>query len=341
MGAGGEWVLINGRAAGRGDYWPTFLIHPDGRSLRVLTPPWTHVDISRDGRTAIWIRREILSASRVEILRCRLDVARPHAEPTGIIVPLEETVLSDDGTRVVAGTSNLTIYELNTGRSLGSFHIDVRSHSWTRLMFVGRDVVRVLVITNNREAAVPHRPTEIYEYDLRTRALHRTGATDGWPASFSPDNARMLLKSSDHFVIADARTGTPIATLEGSTSAAFLRDGSVIAADVRSRTVRRYAANGGLLREITNLRFGEIHASGGDEHRAIVQVSACSAPAACAWSPVVVDLDHGVVKPPDPTLRIAIFDRRKPLPDEILCTTATGVVAWNPTSGGKRLVAGR
>jgi hypothetical protein len=37
---------------------------------------------------------------------------------------------------------------------------------------------------------------------------------------------------------------------------------------------------------------------------------------------------------------MAIFDPTKPLPDEILCTTSTGVVAWNMATGSKRVVAG-
>ena len=56
--------------------------------------------------------------------------------------------------------------------------------------------------------------------------------------------------------------------------------------------------------------------------------------------PAVFDLDRGTMQVPDPSLRIAIFDPRKTLPDEILCTTEKGVVAWNRVTGGKRVVAG-
>jgi hypothetical protein len=155
----------------------------------------------------------------------------------------------------------------------------------------------------------------------------------------------MLLSRPNLLTLADARSGASLARIEGDWSrAAFLRDGSFVAVRHHGTTwtAAHYAANGTLLREITGAGYVDAHVSGGDEHRAIVQVRpACSAGPNCnAWTPAFLDLDRGTMQVPDPSLRIAIFDPTKPLPDEILCTTATGVVAWNRVTGSKRVVAG-
>jgi ABC-type transport system involved in multi-copper enzyme maturation permease subunit len=340
QGAHDGWLLINGQSAGRGDYRPTFLIHADGRSVRVLTPSWFGIAFSDDGRTAVWLRQKVALSSAVEIISCRLDDPHPHAVSTGIDTTVGEFCVSPDGTRVAIGEDSVTIYELASRRSLGSFHLDLAQNANRRFRFVGRDVVRIIVDVWRGQ---PMR--EVYEYDLRTRTLQRTAAFEDQVLSVSDDDTRMLLSRPAVLTLADARSGAPLARIEGSWSqAAFLRDGSFLAVRHQGTTLTadHFAANGTPLREITGSGYLDAHVSGGDEHRAVVQVRpACKARPNCsAWTPAFLDLDRGTMQVPDPSLGIAIFDPTKPLPDEILCTTTTGVVAWNRVTGSKRVVAG-
>ncbi len=340
QGAHDGWLLINGKASYRGDYRPTFLINTDGRSVRILAPPWFGMAFSDDGRTAVWFRPKTAMSPTAELIACRLGDPHPHAEPTGIETSMGQLGVSPDGTRVFIGNDSVTIYELGTGRSLGSFHLDLAQNSGRRLDFISRDVVRII----GNVGPAPH-TREVYEYDLRTRMLRRTAAFEDRVLSVSRDDTSMLLSRPNLLTLADARSGAPLARIEGLWQrAAFLRDGSILAVRQEGAivTAGHFTAGGASLGEVRGSGFRDTHVSGGDEHRAIVQVRlACAAGPNCgSWTPAVVDFARGTMKVPDPALRIAIFDPTRALPDEILCTTESGVVSWNMTTGSKRLFAG-
>lgn len=351
QGARDGWALISGRSAGRGDYRPSFLINADGRSVRVLTPSWFGIHVSADGKTAVWLHQKHPPSSDngylgplalvAEIVACRLDDPHPHAVPTGIDTTLGDFSVSPDGTRVAAGYPSVTIYELATRRSLGSFHLELQQDNSTKqFRFVSKDVIRII----GNVGHVPRR-REIWEYDLRTRTLQRTAAFDDQLLSVSYDNTRMLLSRPNLMTLADARSGAPLARIEGSwTRVAFLRDGGFVASrhEGATWTFDHFASNGTLLREITSSGYVDAHVSGGDEHRAIVQVRpACQGGPNCGgWTLALLDLDRGTMRVPDPSMGLAIFDPTKPLPDEIFCTTTGVVAAWNMTTGSKRVVAG-
>lgn len=340
-----RWAFIGGRARLRGDYQPAFLTSLDGkRTLRITTPPWWGYDFSRDGSTVVWSRPESLSSGSFEILRCRLDGgdALPKPLPTGITTTAwSEIALSADGSRLLAGRTSFTVYEIATKRSLGSFHIDVPRDSWTQSYFAGPDLVRVLVQARRRGEETM-RPSPIYEYDLRTRELRQSGSSPGWMRSASPDASRMIVYTVGELSVADASTGATLVKLgrPGAVSPRFLADGSLAATVMENDrvTLRRLAADGAVLQEVPLGGYAEASVEGGDAHRMLLEVrKAKPDPPMLA----MVNLDRGVIEKVEPSLRRTLSDSSQPLGTEILAVTSTGVVAWNPATGAKRLIAGK
>lgn len=323
------WAVIFGRATGRGDYEPGFLVNADGRWIRTLAPGWADIEISRDGRMAVWHRYSLLEHS-TELVRCRLDAPRPSAERTSLRITHSGLALSDDGTRVVSGFDTFNVYDVRTLRNLGAFHIDIPEKAWPATVFVTNDVVRVYI----RRAKVTD--LGIFEYDLRTRTLTRTGSSDAMAVALSPDRSRMLTLREGAYVLADARTGAKIASPSGH-SVRFLADGTVAMIETLNRqsTLHRLDASGNRLPDVAIAGHYEGAAVvGGDATRIIMRGKV---DAREPWL-FVVDPRTGAVLRQDPELGEALIDNDRPLPDEILTTAGPRLVAWNIATGAKRPV---
>jgi ABC-type transport system involved in multi-copper enzyme maturation permease subunit len=342
---GPGWALIGGRATSRGDYQPTFLTSLDGRqTLRITTPPWWGYDFSRDGKTAVWAHPDSLSHDSFELVRCQLGSSetQPVPVPTGITTsPWSNVALSGDGSRVAVGRSSFSVYELATKRSLGSFRVEVPPDSWTHAYFVGPDLVRLLVQTR-RHGDEPMRPSPIYEYDLKTHLLRQSGIASGWFRTASPDGSRMTVWTGGEISVADASTGATLISLgrAGTVMPRFLADGNLVVSAMHEgrAMLRRLSPEGTVLQEVLLTGYGDAWVAGGDAHRVLLQVQKGKSDVSML---ALVDLDRGVIEKVEPSLRFALNDPSQPLGAEILAASATGVVAWNPATGGKRLIAGK
>jgi hypothetical protein len=337
--AAGGWALISGKAKGRGDYEPSFLVNGDGRTVRILAPAYWGADFAGDGKSVAWMRPTSFTRREFEIVRCRLDVPAPMPEPTGIIAPPNRLALSDDGRRVIVGQQSFSIYDLDTKRSLGSFRVDVAPSSWSSATFAGNDAVRVFVQSRRAGNSVPI--TLIYEYNLAAHALRQSGSVFGYVASVSADALRMLVTGqAGSRSLADARTGATLAPLTSGTAVRFLADGSIAAVELRGggAFLRHFDPHGAPLGEVALGQYAGGLVAGGDSHRVIVQLRTQQH---ARWSLASVSLDRGAIERTDATLHGAMLESGRPLPNEILCVGGTGIVAWNPASGAKRVVAGR
>jgi hypothetical protein len=266
----------------------------------------------------------------MELVRCRLDAPRPTAERTSLWIPRGELALSDDGTRVVTGTDTLNVYDLRTLRNLGSFHVDVPEKAWPRISFAGNDVVRVYVWDSVRSAV------NIFEYDLRTRTLSRTGSSEAMIVALSPDRRRMLAVRDHVYVVADARTGAKLAAPDGH-SVRFLADGSVAMLHTLNGqvTIQHLDTAGNRLPDVVVAgRYYDAAIVGGDAKRIILRGKVDAREPGL----VVVDLQRGVVLRQDPELESALIDSDRPLPDEILTIAGHRLLAWNLVTGAKRVV---
>ncbi|HEX6083299.1 MAG TPA: hypothetical protein VF266_02160 [Thermoanaerobaculia bacterium] len=212
-------VLVTGTAAGRGDYQSTFLLdRTTGSYERVATPPWWGIESSQDGKVLAWLQPSGL-------FRVRQLELHVNGRATGILASLSSRmVLSGDGARVAIDNGRtVTVYDVATGRIAGSA-AGFDSRSQASMYFVTSDLLRV----------VETPPLRIAELDLRTRRLTRTGsplsAALRNSVSVSGDGTRMFVRGPN--VIADARSGAAIATLDAERygAASMLHDGSVVAA---------------------------------------------------------------------------------------------------------------
>jgi ABC-type transport system involved in multi-copper enzyme maturation permease subunit len=340
--SGHGWVLVEGLARHRGDYRPAFLINTeDRRTVRISAPPWWGYDSSRDGSTVAWMRPARIDGGLFEVMSCRLNVADPRPEATGITTSAHGLAISEDGRRVLVGWSNYTIYDLATHRSLGSFRVEFPPDSRTEAYFASNNIARVYVIARDTPGALT--TTAIYEYDTATGKLRRTGTASGRLRYVSPDHLRMLVHHENGLSLDDASTGAVISDLSSSPqvgNARFLADGSIAVTATAGGTValRHLSRDGAPLREVPIGHYFGSYVAGGDGHRAVVQLYRAKLdPSAIA----VVNLDRGIVERTDSGIRRSLINQSDSLDDEVLCQTTTGVVAWNLSTGAKRLIAGR
>jgi hypothetical protein len=256
----GEWVEVAGRARGRGDYRPRFLVNArTGRFLRIgagAVPYGSAVSFSGDGLQVAWTETAGPRSLVTEVFA--LDLDDPGAEPRGTRIvfpdPMLTVALSHDGTTLAAvHEGTVSAYELGTGRILASSKIPETSYTrgLARLHFTDRDHVRVYFM---RES-IP-----IFTLDVGERRLERTGEVSpgegSWRAlSFSGDRSRLLVQehgSRGKAGLYDGVTGARIAELEpraatnAHRSLRFLTDGRIVSAegDDASATLRVYSPDG-------------------------------------------------------------------------------------------------
>jgi len=211
----GDAMIVTGDAPHRLDYRPMFL---DG--TRINGTVWAH--FSGDGRRALLLQTTS-PFSQITELVVRDAANGWRATPTRIILPhwFGRITATDDLARFATGDDHsITVYDVASSRSLGSFRIDVPP----RAMFFATDnVLRVY--------AASAQTIESLEYDVAARALHRLGAAeiDGAPMILrvSPDGTRAVVgERGGRTMLRDARTLQPFAP--AAPTAQFLQDGRLV-----------------------------------------------------------------------------------------------------------------
>lgn len=228
------WVFGSGTSASRMGYLSTWMFNAATGEREKIDGPlwWGGVHFSKDGRVAAWQQQySPFRRGEVELYVRRFD-RNAKTIATGIRMPHSSIVLSDDGSRIaIAGHELVSVYDVESGRVLAAAR--GLSKAGGRVMhFVTPDVVRLVQYEPRRGGKDDF---TIAELDVRTKKLTQTGAgklgTGSWYAvAVSGDGSRMLLR--ERSVIADARTGAPLATVPArlnQLSSAMLRDGSVVA----------------------------------------------------------------------------------------------------------------
>ena len=238
----GTKVLVTGGTRGRADYTATFLLdRATGQYERVAAPPWSGLESSTDGKVVAWLQPTgFLSSSAVELY--------VNGRGTGIeISRASYFVLSDDGTRAAIDAGNaVTVYDVATGRMLmsgGGLNPRAAASFW----FVTNDLVRVIEVP----------PLRITELDVRTRTKRVTAERPmhaprgAYTKSVSADGTRLFVGGPN--VIADGRTGAPIATIPGTyVTARMLHDGTVAGISYETGTphLHLYAPDGRRLHDL-------------------------------------------------------------------------------------------
>lgn len=211
----GRMLVAGGTRRGGGDYNSAFLVNA---ASGAAIPSSARYDVawSADGRVAAWTELTEYPRSVAGELVMSVDGSAPVATSVGPMSALSELALSGDGTRVaVIGRGNLAVHDVREGRLLASVPVaqDRVQHGVEHaLTFVGPDRVRVYQQSSTN--SLQPRLIEILELDVAKRTVTRTGQIEAPIAtqiSMSPDGSTMLVRASG--VVADARTGEPVATL--------------------------------------------------------------------------------------------------------------------------------
>lgn len=141
----GKWVSVTGHA--RGSYVASFLVDStSGKGERLNKQQRSAAQFSGDGRTMVWMENEELLPWKFSF-RVHTRRLEPGAEQraTPIVVPMQrfEFLLSDNGSRIAVTSRNqLEVYEVESGRLLGSAAGIDDGANWSKMFFAGPDVVR-------------------------------------------------------------------------------------------------------------------------------------------------------------------------------------------------------
>jgi hypothetical protein len=226
---GSDWVVLEGTARHRGDYRAAFFQNgATGEYQRInAIDTWWDGYFLRSGSGGARVRK----TRELDLLAFGPEEVK--VTPTRITVPPRASlVVSDDGQRVAILTieSTVTVEAIPGGRTLVSARIPVRPPALfnARAFFVTPDLLRIYV-------SEPQ--TEIYELDVRTKKLARTGTISTGGRLWFEANAegtRLLARSStpagDELLLLDARTGARLGSLgsyQKGEFAALLSDGRI------------------------------------------------------------------------------------------------------------------
>lgn len=304
----GSWLAVSGRAAGRGDFAPTFLLDTaKGTSLRA----GEDLTFSRNGKRAVWTKlQSFRQRSPVDIITAALDRVKPEAVETRISASAwNPLVLSGDGTRIASLGQTISVFDLASGKLLGAARSEAPAWSY-RGSFVTTDLVRVW-----RRLSPPRaeeRATiEILEFDMSRKKLARTGsirlAPTIWPLLSDRAGDRLLIRSENGSRVAlyDGRTGALQATLidhafEEHPWTDFLSDGRIVLGHSRAGAamLRLFARDGAVQGEVP-LGPGALVLLGGEAApgQLVVAVGPERMRSELTGKVLLVDLARGTVRP--------------------------------------------
>lgn len=336
----GPLAVVVGSAKGRDNYHAAFLVNTaDGTATRV--DPWAEwlVRYTRNGRGAVIPHR---SSDVVNLLFYTLGKQDPV--DTGLTIEAGDFIVSDDGSRIatISRENTLSVYDVAQKRSLVSVRLS--DAKYRRAFFVTPDVVRLYVTSPG---------LRIEELDIRSRTLRQTGSVPSQKFMMAlpdPSATHMLVHAfhGDTLTLNDAQTGAVIRTLGPAAQfmdARYLRDGRIALVDGpdSAAVLHILTADGTPQRDIPLGARKSTSIVGDDGTRAVLDdVDTASGQRMFE----AVNITSGVIEHREPIHDSVIsygFDMRPPIEPlhEVLDINAQGhIVAWNPATGGKRMVTG-
>ncbi len=348
--AGSPLLAMAGETRNRGDYNAGFLIDvSDGSTRRVDLRSSGSVYFTRDGASVVLSR---IDSNSADIVVYKRGVAEPVE--TGLTIPMADRFfVSDDGNRIATiGRETLSIFDVAQKRSLISVRLPGDyEHGVHHGYFLTPDLVRLYVQARDGVA--------IYELDARTHELKATGsiaALSFVAFTLNPTGSQMLVRRHDLAGVSlnDARSGAVIKMVDGDKKnvrmARFLRDGRMaIVKHLGSKTTLQVLSpDGSPVRDIPFDVDSAEHVSylGDDGTRVVLSTSRRGD--GSPRSLVSINLDQGVVERIERgpflwTMTGSYWEDRptiQPLREAFYGDAAGHIVAWNPASGKKRIVAG-
>lgn len=338
--ATGNWIRIGGPTQHRGDYHAVFFVNlsngahvrADGQTL------WRDGFFTRDGRAGGQLRR-VRGEQNLELDLIRFNEDAVQIVPTNVDLEPNATLMpSDDAGQLVVMSGNMVLVQsLPRGDVRASAQLPVRPKE-ARYFFVTPDLVRIYADLFDRK--------EIFELDVRTKKLTRTGQVKG-PAMFNAnaDGSRLFVRDLEarESYVADARTGERITTVPDQ-QGVILSDARLASVPVRNG--EKAVTVGGMTVPVPHIQdvvmFRELSGNrllvGGAVDRK-----------KSAWTIHVVDLNAGKVVRTERALRPIDWDffnytgrdpRHSVAPADapVLMIEGDSVIGWVPATGAKRAV---
>ena len=354
---GGEWSVVAGDSAFRGDYRAGFLVNTrNGASVKL--PPWSRwwgAEFNRAGDAVM-----ASSAPDKDMVLYRLG-REVEAVETGIASG-RRVLLSDDRKRIaVINDRTVSIHDVDEDRLLAA--VSMPGPPKTRLsgFFVSPDVLRLFESYGGNESELTLR---ILELDVRTRQVLETGTWKTPGRSLyvraSGDGSALLVRvrgakpgESGSAVVLDGRSAAlrkiiPVGDTDVWTSA-ILADGRVATLHPRDGVFRIFAADGTLAREVPiepRPRRGRIVSETASGHLvlALHHSDFPERDGAIGWETVVVNMADGSVVRREKGIAPSYFwwstDPRAPAPNrtgELVVSGRSGTLwLWNIQSGEKK-----
>jgi hypothetical protein len=177
----GDCFTVSGKAWGRFDYWPVFLVNAsNGRYVKIGTagfPPEVMMKFSEDGDIAVVLRRSMRYGRDLQVTRYDLNSPEISRLPTLLTLTLGEDrfltawACSPDGSRIAYVLDDmLCVYDFADGRPLMSDKVGIVPEA---VFFVDRDTVRAYLLERDEENGGRLR---IIEADLLSQVVGETGS---------------------------------------------------------------------------------------------------------------------------------------------------------------------
>lgn len=325
----GKWVFVTGQA--RGSNVASFLVDStSGEGERLNKQLWGAVRFSGDGRTMVWMENEELLPWKFSF---RLYTRRlePGGEQraTTIVVPMQrsEFLLSDDGSRIaVMARSQIEVYEVESGRLLGTAAGINDGATWSKMFFAGPDAIRVVQIHRGDGLRLRIREFDLARRKVTTTAdwLTRQSRSVDVSVNVTSDGSRIYVHEEG--AVHDARTGAVLFTVPVQSakrfSTAMLPNGSIIV--TRDGKLVQFDRNGGLAAEIPiPVKQARVAAQVGESK--VLLSSGGNGPG--GWRLLLVDLVTRRVEAELPGYLSTLFWWSKPMVPHL--TEDTTVVAMN------------
>lgn len=360
----GSWAIVSGTA--RGSYGATMLVDTaSGRFVRLGPSNLVRAFFSDDGRRVLFLRSiPSRDDAHVEVLVADLGTAKSALRETTLSVPRlypMEAALSGDGSRLAVVDGDLvSAYDVDSGRTLAAVRLPARDRLDERWVYFDGDD-RVRIVTSGRAIT-------LHELDLVAKRVEKTGGVEtGFTRTFvEPATGGGLLAHDDReekrALLLDGRSGAVLATYAGSAAAKAatfrpLLDGRVAAIErIGDEAVLRVLAQDG--HELRSIPLGSRLAvmTGAESPPGHLVLATAPRgaepnlwPKISEYSSILVDLDEGTTRglargvtpiqswgrgfgpAPSPGGASAVS----------LFRGENGLYVVDPTTGARRLVAGR
>ncbi|MGV8039449.1 MAG: hypothetical protein AB2L07_05025 [Thermoanaerobaculaceae bacterium] len=252
----GSWVVVSGDSAGRGDYYPAFLLDTaTGRWVRLQPTShwwWFEPMYSADGLRAVWLQPTGNSPGDPrQVVLAELSEPQPRPVATSLVLGrgLRTVRLSPSGQRLaVRDEKTVSVYSLPDAALVRASRLDVHGRQIS-IRFATDEELALSVWPESGPSTATAVDAELWRLDVRSGKLERTGTLEGtryrnaWGIPADPLGELRLAYhprgSERELVLHDARTGAPRATLltqpdQPLQGATFLADGRIVVSEHRT-----------------------------------------------------------------------------------------------------------